>query len=233
MNAERIHEFLNGYKMLEDLLEDRYADRPRRYSSVMMEFIHSPEGDGWREKADLCREIRNLMTHTADIAGESVVTPAQGVVDALNEILEYVRRPPLALDYATAREDILRVSGGDLVLPVMRAMHKRGFSHVPVMRGDVMTGVFSVSTIFSSIILRDEPVNEQTRVRDFDELLPIDRHMAEQFVFLGRDATLNEARLAFDRTDRKRTAAVFITEDGTPSGRLLGMITPWDVLRKK
>ena len=232
MSDQRIHEFLNTYKMIEDILEERYRGKTRRYSSVVMEFIHSPEGDAWRDKMDLCREIRNLMTHTADVEGESVITPAQGVVDDLRQILAYLQRPPMAIDYATRRDDILRVSSADFVLPLMRAMHRRGFSHVPVMHGDVMTGVFSVSTIFSSIIQRDAPVNEHTRVRDFDDLLPIDKHMAEQFVFLSGEATLPEAQAAFDRTDRKRTAVLFITRDGTPNGHLLGMITPWDVMRK-
>jgi len=232
VNRERIHEFLNLYKMVEDTLEERYARKTRRYSSVVMEFINSPEGDAWREKMDICREIRNLMTHTADVSGEAVVTPAQGVLDMLREILAYVQRPPMALDYATRWSGILKASPADFVLPLMRAMHRRGFSHVPVMRGDAMVGVFSVSTIFSSIILRDAPVNDRTRVRDFEELPPIEKHMAEQFVFLSDQATLPEAQAAFDRTDRKRTAAAFITSDGTADGRLLGMITPWDVLRR-
>ena len=67
----------------------------------VMEFMNSPEGEAWREKMDLCREIRNLMSHTPDVAGEPVVTPAQGVVDALRDILNYVQKPPMAMDYAT------------------------------------------------------------------------------------------------------------------------------------
>ena len=54
----RTHEFLNLYKLLEEALEERYEKQGRRYSSVVMEFIHSPEGAMWRERMDLCREIR-------------------------------------------------------------------------------------------------------------------------------------------------------------------------------
>ena len=229
----RNHEFLNLYKMIEDTLEERYARQGRRYSSVIMEFINSPEGEPWREKMDMCREIRNLMTHTADIGGEAIVTPAQGVVDILREILEYVKKPPMAIDYATKNAQILKASPMDFALPLMRAMQKRGFSHAPVMMNEKMVGVFSVSTIFSHVLSGGDSVDERTRVKDFDSLLPIEDHVFEQFSFIGEQATLPEAQAAFDRRDKKRMAALFVTRGGEKDGALLGMITPWDVLRKK
>lgn len=228
----RNHEFLDLYKQIEDTLEQRYDRQGRRYSSVIMEFIHSPEGEAWREKMDMCREIRNLMTHTADIDGEAIITPAAGVVDILREILEYVEKPPMAIDYATKAAQILKVSPMDYVLPVMKAMQRRGLSHVPVMRGDRLIGVFSISTIFSDAIGGGR-VDEYVRVEDLDHLLPVKNHVFEQFAFISEHVTLPEARAAFDRRDKKRVAALFVTRGGEPDGQLLGMITPWDVLRKK
>ncbi len=233
MNTERNHEFLNLYKMIEDTLEEKYNRQGRRYSSVIMEFINSPEGEPWREKMDMCREIRNLMTHTADFGEEAVITPAQGVVDVLREIYEYIQSPPMALSYATPYAQLLKASPADPVLPLMRAMSRRGFSHVPVMRGDSMVGVFSVSSVFSSVLEGSGRITNDMRVRDFDELLSIENHMAEQFAFISEQATLPEAQALFDRTEKKRMAALFVTKDGTQSGKLMGMITPWDVLRKK
>lgn len=231
----RSYDFLNLYKMLEEALEARYGRQHRRYSSVVMEFVNSPEGEAWREKVDMCREIRNLLTHTADVAGEPVVMPAQGVMDVLREVIEYVQRPPMALDYATPTERILKTRSEERVLPLMRAMSKKGFSHVPVIgEQGHMTGVFSVSTVFSGIMLGGAPVHEETRVRDFAQLLPVEQHMTEQFAFVNERMTLPEARAAFDLGPerRKRMAALFITRGGSPRGALLGMLTPWDVLRE-
>ncbi len=227
------HEFLNLYKMIEDTLEERYDRQGRRYSSVIMEFINSPEGEPWREKMDMCREIRNLMTHTADIGGEAVITPAEGVVDILREILEYVKKPPMAIDYATKAAQILKASPMDPALPMMKAMQRRGFSHVPVMQGERMVGVFSVSTLFSDVISGGRQIDDRTRVKDFSHLLPIENHTFEQFAFISEQATLPEAQAAFDRRDKKRMAALFVTKGGGKDGLLLGMITPWDVLRRK
>jgi hypothetical protein len=58
-------------------------------------------------------------------------------------------------------------------------------------------------------------------------------HVFEQFAFIGEQTTLPEAQAAFDRRDKKRMAALFVTRGGGKDGALLGMITPWDVLRKK
>ena len=229
----RNHEFLNLYKMIEDTLEERYERQGRRYSSVIMEFINSPEGETWREKMDMCREIRNLMTHTADIDGEAIVTPAAGVVDILREILEYVKKPPMAIEYATKAAQILKASPMDCVLPLMKAMQRRGFSHVPVMQGERIAGVFSVSTIFSDVLSGGRRIDEKTRVKDFSHLLPIEDHTFEQFAFVSENTTLPEAQAAFDRREKKRMAALFVTRGGGRDGSLLGMITPWDVLRKK
>ncbi len=227
------HDFLNLYKTLEDELEARYNRAGRRYSSVVMEFINSPEGKPWREKMDMCREIRNLMTHTADIDGQPVVTPARGVVEILREILNYVQSPPLALDYATRAANILRTNSGEKVLPLMRGMAKRGFSHVPVLEGERIAGVFSVSTVFSGALMGYPAIDEETRVRDYAELLPFDEHSSEQFAFVDEETTLSEARAAFEcgKERKKRMAALFITRGGHPDGKLIGMLTPWDVLR--
>ncbi len=219
--------------MIEDTLEERYARQGRRYSSVIMEFINSPEGEKWREKMDMCREIRNLMTHTADVAGEAVITPAEGVVDILREILEYVQKPPMALNYATKSAQILKASPMDPVLPLMKAMQRRGFSHVPVMQGEKLTGVFSVGTVFLDVISGGRRIDEKTRVKDFAHLLPMESHVFEQYAFISEQATLPEAQAAFDRRDKKRMAVLFVTRGGGEEGHLLGMITPWDVLRKK
>ena len=228
------HEFLNLYKTLEETLEERYSKEGRRFSSVIMEFMNSPEGQIWREKMDMCREIRNLMSHTPDIGGEPVITPAQGVVDILRDILSYVQKPPLAIEYATPADKILKTSLGERALPLMRAMSKRGFSHVPVMGGEGMIGVFSVSTVFANAILRETTLNEETHIRAFEEILPVDRHTTEQFCFIGEETTLPEAQAAFDlgKERRRRMAALFITIGGHPKGKLLGMLTPWDVLKE-
>ena len=228
------YEFLNLYKRLEDLLEAKLDAGETRRGSVVVDFMNSTEGQPYRERLNLCREIRNIMTHNADLDGAPVVMPSDAVVDSLREIVAAVESPRPAAEYATPLAHLLTARMEDSVLDLMRRMEENGFSHVPVLQNDRIEGVFSVSTIFSAAIRSDRfALDERARVRELLPLLPPERHLCEQFRFIRTDASLPEACHAFEtkgKERRKRVAAVFLTEDGTKDGCLRGMLTPWDLI---
>ena len=111
----RIDVFLDLYKQLEDALEDKYRNARRHYSSVVFEFIKDTDSEPVRDKLEICREIRNLLTHSANLDGEPIVEPSAPVVAAMEEVLEFVRRPPLALEFATKGDQVMKAH-----------MHQRG-----------------------------------------------------------------------------------------------------------
>ena len=230
----RSAEFIDLYKQLEDELEVKYSREKRRYSSVIFEYINSEESAPVREALDLCREIRNLMTHNADIGGEPVVEPSAAVVEALREALAYVRRPPLAIDFATPSGKIRSATLSDRVLRVMADMEKNGFSHIPILDRTKFVGVFSISTVFSCVLHDPEvKISAETTVRDLARMLPIERHV-ENFAFVSRNTTCMEARRLFERIKgrNQRLSVLFITEHGKRDERLLGMLTPWDLMKE-
>ena len=157
--------------------------------------------------------------------------PSKSALDSLYQVIRYVQKPQPALMYATPVERVLRAYPNDRALDVMRRMEKHGFSHVPVMDDVRMRGVFSVRTVFS-YILAGGRITEDTRVREFGDLLSLDGNRSGRYRILGVDASYLDVRSAFERNAARndRLAVVFLTDDGTPSGTLLGMLTPWDVL---
>ncbi|HIU47060.1 MAG TPA: CBS domain-containing protein [Candidatus Fimadaptatus faecigallinarum] len=226
-------EFLERYRVLEDLLSERYGGAPRRHASVIMEFADSKEGEIFRDRLDLCREIRNLLTHNAALNGEPVVTPARATLDMLEDIIAYVRQPPLAANWATSADKLLMTRMSEPVLKLMRIMESRGFSHVPVVERGRITGVFSQSTVFSYIgRANGAKVNDSTRVGDMERYLPLERHSSERFMFMPADVSYVDAAAAFTpgQEREKRLAAIFLTQNGGADEPLIGMITPWDVL---
>lgn len=226
-------EFLEKYRVLEDLLSERYGSEPRRHSSVIMEFADSREGELFRDRLDLCREIRNLLTHNAALNGEPVVMPARATLNMLEDIIAYVRRPPLAANWATSADKLLMTRMNEPVLKLMRIMESRGFSHVPVVERGRMVGVFSQSTVFSYIgRANGRRVDDGTRVGDMERFLPMERHSSERFLFMPADVSYIDAAAAFTPSQEreKRLAAIFLTQSGAPDEPLIGMITPWDVL---
>lgn len=229
-------EFLNQYKLLEEALCRKYNLDEHSYNSPVMRFINDKEGKPFKDKLNLCREIRNLLSHHADVDGESIIEPSTAMVTFLKEVTDYIRRPPLALEYATMYDDIIKTTPSQKVQTVMRKMQKQGFSHIPVMSDGELVGIFSVSTIFTYIIQNNmESLNDDMIIGDFAELLPVEKHSSERFKFLGKDTTLFDVKLEFEnKTQRnKRLAAIFITDNGSKDGRILGMLTPWDILGKE
>jgi len=71
----RSEEFIDLYKQLEDALEEKFSGVKRHYSSVIFEYINHYESAPVRESLNLCREIRNLMTHSANLGGVPIVEP--------------------------------------------------------------------------------------------------------------------------------------------------------------
>lgn len=231
----RSAEFIDLYKQLEDELEVKYSNAKRHYSSVIFEYINSYESAPVREALNLCREIRNLMTHNANIGGEPIVEPSAPVLEALREALEYVRRPPLALDFATPGSKVYSAGLSDRVLKVMTAMEKNGYSHIPIIEKRKFVGVFSVSTIFSCVLQEpDLRITPETTLRDLGRLLPVEKHV-ENYAFVDRDTTCMEARRMFEKIQgrNKRLSVIFITEHGKREEALLGMLTPWDVMKEE
>ena len=185
----RIDVFLDLYKQLEDALEDKYRNARRHYSSVVFEFIKDTDSEPVRDKLEICREIRNLLTHSANLDGEPIVEPSAPVVAAMEEVLEFVRRPPLALEFATKGDQVMKAHMHQRVLRLMEVMDKNGYSHIPVMENGQFRGVFSVGTVFQYILQSGgKGIQADTTVAQLGKHLDIASHM-ENYEFVARNAT--------------------------------------------
>lgn len=224
--------FLQKYRVLEGLLEKRYEGR-RLSSSVVIEYLRDADSEPVRVDLDLMREIRNLLSHNAGAQGAPVVEPSQETVERLDEIVAYVRRPRCAAEFGTPAKDIFCARTGDRLIDVMRCMRKNGYSHVPVLEGRSVTGVFSVKSLFDHLAETGaDGLNEGARIADLGERLRFDREVGERYMFAAADCSIVSVRSAFEKYTRKncRLGAVFVTRTGAPEEDLICMLTPWDVL---
>ena len=232
--APRSERFLTHYRMLEGLLEKRYSGKRMSSGSVVMEYLHDPDSLPCRSDLDMCREIRNLLSHNTDDAGEPVVEPSEAVVDTLRDIVEYVRRPRLARDYGTPGDQILFAHPNDAALGVMRHMMRMGYSHVPVRDRTGLVGVFSAASLMRYVgDAGFEGLHDSLRIGEIKNALDFDDARSEKYQFFDQDATLPAVRAAFERRRERnsRLAVAFITEAGTQHSEVLAMLTSWDVLK--
>lgn len=229
-------EFLDLYNNLEELLNVRYsaAKNDRRFSSAVVRFSMEAEGRRWREELNVCRELRNMLSHHAQIGGEDIFQPSDSVVDVMREILDSVKNPPVAVKAMTPFDALMKCSMTDHVIWLIRRMNAQGFSHVPIVSSGYLVGVFSTATVFSYLEKYGEKsITGETEISEFSEFLPVEAHITESYRFCAPDASYYNIKKFFEATspDRRRVVAVFVTRDGTENSKLLGIITPWDMLR--
>ncbi len=226
--------FLDLYRQIEDGLDSKYANKKRKYSSVVIEFLNSNESIPFRENLDCAREVRNILSHNAKIDGEFIIEPSEALCKSLEDLLEYINKPPLAIGYGTSSDKILFAGINQTVLKIMKIMNAEGFSHIPVLDNGIFEGVFSSRTVFSYILSNfNKPVTRQTTIKEMKELLPIKTNQGN-YEFCGKGLTLFEAREKFTEVHErnKRLAVIFITENGRESEKILAMLTPWDVMKE-
>ncbi len=234
--SDRADAFLNAYRELEEALNQKYSTGSEKsFGSPIVRYMNEKESKPYRENLDICREIRNFLSHHSEYGGERIIQPSASMIQFLNEVTEFIRRPPLALEFATLYADILKATLSQKAQTVMKKMERQGFSHVPVIDGGECVGVFSVSTIFAySLTCGMTSLRDDMTIEDFGDMIHFDRHSAERFRFVDRETTIYQVRSEFERKNchSKRLAAVFITDNGSSRGRILGMLTPWDVINE-
>ncbi len=231
----RAKEFLNLYKRLEELLTVRYSHGKKQFSSAIIQFANDVDGKKYREEINLCREIRNLLSHHSEIEGSEVIEPSEAVVEILQKIVDEVEHPKRAINICTPADKLVKTNLNGRITGVITQMDERGYSHIPVMNGEVLYGVFSVSTMFTYFKRHlNEKIENEDRLEKFADFLPISEHSTENFKFSGADTTFYDIKDEFinEGPKSKRLAAIFVTENGNPDEKLLGMITPWDVIRE-
>lgn len=224
--------FLKMYRVLEGALEKRYGSN-RQSSSVVMEYMKDEDSEPYRYQLNVCREIRNLLSHNSDESGEPVVEPSEAILESLLEIVNHVTRPRLAIEYGTPFERILCAHANDYAFDVMHRMEKMGYSHVPVMEKGRITGVFSAGSLFGYLEKYGlDSLREDARIGQLKDQLDIQLRGARRYLFMPENATIVQARAAFEARHAKnaRTSVIFITKNGTQGEPLLAMLTPWDAL---
>ena len=227
----RTDEFLDLYRTLELEAASQYH-LPVDHRTIQS-LMTRPEFERFRPELEYCRDVRNLLSHKPRVDGAYAVEPSEAMLETLRRVLRRLQTPETNLQCATRIERALTAAPEDAVLPVMRRMHEQGFSHVPILVDGRVAGVFSENTIFACVL--DETIAGLTEVTPFSALeryLPLSARQKRRFAFVPRNGSIYASermlRESFDRVER--LDMLFVTENGRETERVLGLLTPWDVL---
>lgn len=232
--STRASEFIELYKQLEAGIKERFPGLEGSavpWLSTRRDFKHL------RAELDYCREVRNLLSHrpkpSSGNGAQFAVEPSEAMLQLLRDVIREVTDPPHIWDAMTQRKDLLAVESlNDYVRPVMAEMSRHAYSYVPMLKNGQVIGVFSSNALIAYLV-EDEilEIGPETRFSHLEKFLGLDSQPSESFRFVARDALVSEVSDLFDEAvcNKCKIGAVFVTQNGKPSEKILGMVTAWDV----
>lgn len=218
------------YKELEEIGKDLYdiPDNEGVIASLerMSQFSHE------KSRLRYCREFRNSIVHKR-VSREFWATPSDEMIKLLEDMIKRLNSVPECKDFAVDINKVYCCSINDLVLPAMNKMREQNYTHVPILENKVVKGVFSENTIFAYLLDNEIiSIESNTTFSELEKYLPIEVHTTQTFRFLPWESKVYEAKQLFEETmqDTERIGMIFLTENGLPSEKLRGILTPWDIL---
>ncbi|HHX61269.1 MAG TPA: CBS domain-containing protein [Epulopiscium sp.] len=236
-NLSNSQKFLATYNELDDFMrQDLNAENYVGHSDLIQKIIKKGNNVFNYHYQDLksFARLRNAIVHNPDKrTADPIAEPHDEIVRQYQELLDKAVRPELALNHlAIPIDKLCVVTPNTNVLKAMEIMSKNSFTYLPVLENHKLVGVFSESTLFDYIFKRQGAVvDEKLAIADLGEAIHINNHGSESFIFLNKTVTVIEIEDIFRKgfKDNKRIAVVFVTEDGTETGKVLGLVTAWEV----
>ena len=225
-------DFLNLYSELEKYVKNRYgtkmsreeARKPVYYLENLVAYSK------YRDKIEYCRTIRNFLDHNPSIGSEFPVIASEAMIHFLSDLINDLKTLPTA-EQKMIKEVCTRTPDNKL-LPMMRLMREKNYTHIPIVQNDKVIGVFSESSILSFTI--DHPdviITDNTRVSDIMDYLRLFDRKAESFRFVPHDMLISEINIIFENAVKAgdRIGLIFVTNSGKETEKLLGILTAWDI----
>lgn len=223
--------FLDKYRQLESVIKNEFQLSTADAISPVGFLMRQPEYRNIKSELDYCREVRNLLSHNPKHNNIYMIEPSDDLLALLDSTVQKIENPPRARNIAIPRNRVLCKTLDDFVFPTMREMNDHTYTHVPIVENDIVHGVFSENTILTYLVDGEIGFDETIKFKDIKDYLPIDAHKAESFRFIGVNTTIATITKIFesalDRVDR--IGMLFVTSNGKPNEKLLGIITAWDV----
>jgi CBS domain-containing protein len=234
-DQETIDTFLTAFKQLEKELlseaelKDDYVSFSRALNHLYYNRLNPviSNRDNY-EFLKTASDVRNLLSHEV-----TSVVPTAAFLAQFQKIVQAILNPLTCYEVAT--KSISSCSYGDGLYKVLALMDEKSLSHLPILdsMGRVV-GVFSRDVFFDYLLLnKTVAFSDDLQVSDFKEVLPLDSHLNESYLFVSRYTSLHDAYQLMVKKNAhdKNVGLLLVTEHGKSDERLLGVITLTDLAR--
>lgn len=228
----RTEKFIQLYTKLEQIAVLEYGF-PKDGKSITRLMNLKCYKDIRRELA-YCKEIRNILQHNPKINNEYTIELNEAILALLESIIKKIELPKKVVDFYKPISKIISAHIGNNVMEYMQKMEQNQISYIPILddKGFVR-GVFGESTVFQCVL--DEginEINENTKFYHIKKYLSLDNTITGSFIFTNEHTLMIELENILYKAykSNKRIGVIFITKNGKENERLMGLITPYDII---
>lgn len=225
--------FLDKYKELEAVIEQVYRDKIRNNNDTSVFYLENRNDyKAYAVGLRCCREIRNTMQHLPKQKGAFPIIPSQEMIDFLDDIIIKVRDRKKCTQVGIPFSQMYVREMSDTVTDTIETMRKKVFTHVPIISGKKVIGIFDENALFCYVADSGIVDLDGLTFNDMKDYLSLDGREMEVFTFHSRQTYLDELEEEFQRQFdmNKRLGVAFITEHGKPDEAVSHMLTAWDVI---
>ncbi|MGN1318515.1 MAG: CBS domain-containing protein [Lachnospirales bacterium] len=231
---EKTEKFLDLYRQLERTGRKRFNDAPEN-APVITRLANLPLLKDIKDDIEYCRVVRNFLVHTPKVKDMYPVIPSDDMIKTMEKCVNRLNHPIKAMDYSIKLKNMFTADLSTKITYVTDYMNSNGFTHVPVLdSNNRLIGVFSDNAIYTYICENGSlSITSNSVMRDLKDYLPISNHCHEYFAFMKSDVYLYEIMDLFtiDVRSMKKLAGIFFTAGGRADEPIIGMITPYSLLR--
>ncbi len=173
------------------------------------------------------KDIRNLLVHNNNY----YAIPNEFSLEKIKNIRDKVINPPKV--YPLFNSKVETVSNQQPIIKVIKFMKERSYSQIPVVNNDnqfldLITNN-AISRWIGSLADKDRAqiIFEQALVKDVLDY----EEESSVFEFISKEALIVDVIDKFEESQKKgkKLEAIFITDSGKKSEKLLDILTSWDL----
>ena len=230
MNSKTVQSylFLDYYKTLEQTIINKY--NLKNNTSPISYILNMKAYRDYKEELNYCKEVRNFLSHEPKIDKEFGIIPSTEMIELIKKLIGMVSEAPKVNVIMKSIDDLFYAKEDDYVLPKLKTLSHRLYTHIPIIKDKKVIGVLSKDSIFNYLLDNGfERISEEKRFLDFKEYTKLD----SSYIFIKKDITIDEVIIDVEEHLKRgdRISYIFVTHDGKSSSELCGLFTPLDLLR--
>ncbi|MGO4888550.1 CBS domain-containing protein [Anaerobacillus sp. MEB173] len=178
-------------------------------------------------------ELRNAIVHEQTEIEFIIAEPHIQIVEEIEKIKEELTKPELVIP--RFKRKVIYFQLEDRLTTVLKAIKEHAFTQYPIYKDGKFFGLITENGIVRWLSNKVDKDQITLNSKTLDQVMLYERH-AQNVIFIHKETTLYEAQDLFvKQLDKKftRLDALLITETGDKNEPLLGIITPYDVIKFK